>query len=128
MSLNVRENLIFLQQLYSIKWTEKQRRGHRLFSIHICFMPTRKIRVIKGNAKCLHIKKLTCKGNLWHVFICLRPRSLSPPPLLTHCTCTVCKRVCSIRILIHTGKGGKNCTRQKVRGATVHKAGSKIPA
>ncbi len=44
----------------------------------------------------------------------------SPPP--THCI-----RVYSI--LIHTGKGGRGeeVTREKVRGAIVYKAGSKIP-
>ncbi len=29
----------------------------------------RKIRLIKGNAKCRHLKKFTCKGTLWQVFI-----------------------------------------------------------
>ncbi len=40
----------------------------------------RKIRLIEGNAKCRHLKKLTCKGTLRQVFICLRP-----PPLLGFC-------------------------------------------
>ncbi len=49
--------------------------------------------------------------------------SYTLPPPLTHC-----KRVRVYCILIHTGKGGgKRRTREKVRGATVHKAGSKIP-
>jgi hypothetical protein len=44
------------------------------------------------------------------------------PPFTVHCI-----RVYSV--LIHTGKGvgGESSTREKVRGATVHKAGSKIP-
>ncbi len=42
--------------------------------------PRRKIRQIESNAKCRHPKKLTCKGTLWLVFICLRP-----PPLLSFC-------------------------------------------
>ncbi len=29
----------------------------------------RKIRLIEGNAKCRHLKKLTCKGTLRQVFI-----------------------------------------------------------
>jgi hypothetical protein len=29
----------------------------------------KKIRLIKGNAKCRHLKKLTCKGTLRRVFI-----------------------------------------------------------
>jgi hypothetical protein len=32
-----------------------------------------KIRLIEGNAKCRHLKKLICKGTLRQVFICLRP-------------------------------------------------------
>jgi hypothetical protein len=42
------------------------------------------LRLIEGNAKCRHLKKLTCEGILWQVFICLRPRTPYPPPL-THC-------------------------------------------
>jgi hypothetical protein len=30
----------------------------------------RKIRLIESNAKCRHLKKLTCKGTLLQVFIC----------------------------------------------------------
>ncbi len=37
----------------------------------------RNIRLIESNAKCRHLKKLTCKGTLRKVFICLRT-----PPLL----------------------------------------------
>jgi hypothetical protein len=33
----------------------------------------RKIRLIESNAKCRRLKKLTCKGTLRKVFICLRP-------------------------------------------------------
>ncbi len=40
----------------------------------------RKIRLIERNAKCCHGKKLTCKGTLRQVFICLRS-----PPLLGFC-------------------------------------------
>jgi hypothetical protein len=57
-----------------------------------------KIRLIEGKAKCCHLKKLTWKGTLQQVFICLRKNPLSPP--FTHCI-----RVCSI--LIHTWRGGK---------------------
>jgi hypothetical protein len=42
----------------------------------------RMIRLIEGNAKCRHLKKLTCTETLWQVFICLRPRTQYPlPPL-----------------------------------------------
>jgi hypothetical protein len=34
--------------------------------------------VIEYNAKCRHPKKLTCKGTLQQVFICLRPRTPYP--------------------------------------------------
>jgi hypothetical protein len=87
------------------KMDRKAKTTSPVFSIwDICFMPTavENNKLIEGNAKCRHLKKLACKGTLRQVFICLKLRSLSPPPLLTHCT--VCKRVCSI--LIHTGKGG----------------------
>jgi hypothetical protein len=40
----------------------------------------RKIRLIECNAKCRYLNKLTSKGTLWQVFICLRP-----PPLLGFC-------------------------------------------
>jgi hypothetical protein len=56
------------------------------------------IRLIEGNAKCGHLKKLTCKWTLQQMFICLGPRSqnpIPPPPPNTLYTC----------ILIHTGKG-----------------------
>jgi hypothetical protein len=39
----------------------------------------RKIRLVEGNAKCCHLKKLT-KGTLRQVFICLRPGTPYPPP------------------------------------------------
>jgi hypothetical protein len=63
---------------------------------------------IEIKAKCTsHLKKLTCKGTLRHVFIC--PRSLP----LTHCIHVYC-------ILIHTGKEPGELTREKARRATVH--------
>ncbi len=47
-------------------------------------MDRRKSKLIEGNAKCRHPKKLTCKGTLRQVFICLRPRTPhQPPPLHT---------------------------------------------
>ncbi len=45
----------------------------------------RKIRLIEGNAKCRHLKKLTCKGTLRQlIIICLRPRTPNPPPPPIH--------------------------------------------
>ncbi len=43
----------------------------------------RKIRLIEGNAKCHHLKELTCNGTLRQVFICLMPRTPNPPSLHT---------------------------------------------
>ncbi len=62
--------------------------AHYAFCMCIVFPPMavnlllhrRKIRLIEGKAKC-HLKKLACKGILRQVFICLRPRTLYPPPL-----------------------------------------------
>ncbi len=41
------------------------------------------MRLTEGNSKCCHLKKLTCKGTLRQVFICLRPRTRYPPRLHT---------------------------------------------
>ncbi len=62
-------------------------------------------------------KKLTCKGTLRQVFICLRPRTLYHPPYTLY-TC--------IQYTFSHREGGESWTREKVRGPTVHKAGSKI--
>ncbi len=65
------------------------------------------------------IKKSTCKGTLRDVFICLRLRNpYPPPPIHTVSVHTV--------YLFTQGRGGE-LTRDKIRGATVHKAGSNIP-
>jgi hypothetical protein len=66
----------------------------RLYSVRV---HRRKIRLIEGNSKCCHLKKLIYKETLRQVFICLRPGAPYPPPI-THCI-----RVYSI--LINTGKG-----------------------
>jgi len=59
---------------------------------------------------------LTWKGTLRQVFICLRP----PPLLWPHNS--------PLHNYSHReGEGDKRWTQEKVRGATVHKAGSKIP-
>ncbi len=70
-------------------------------------------------------KKLTCKGTLRQVFICVRPRTPYPSPHSHY----------SILYFFTTGKRGRkggNWTRKEVRGATEesieHKAGLKIPA
>jgi hypothetical protein len=68
----------------------------------------------RRNAKCRHLKKLTCKGTLRQVFICLRPKTPYPSPL-THYS-----------VLIHTGKGGEGGEfdqREGNRGDTDQKAG-----
>jgi hypothetical protein len=63
-----------------------------------------------SKAKCRHLKKLTCKGTLRQVFICLRP-----PPLLRHHTPPpYTLYTCILYTYSH-------------REGEVHKAGSKIP-
>ncbi len=48
----------------------------------------RKLRFVEGNAKCRHLKKLPIKREFAaDFFICLRPRTLSPPPYTLY-TCT----------------------------------------
>ncbi len=39
----------------------------------------RKTRLVEDNAKCWHLRKLTCKGTLRQVFICLSLRTPYPP-------------------------------------------------
>jgi hypothetical protein len=66
-------------------------------------------------------KKLTFKWTLRQVFICLRPRNPyhPPPPLHTVYVCAV--------YLPTQGRGeGGELNQREVKGATVHKAGSKI--
>ncbi len=65
----------------------------------------RKIRFIEGNSK------LTCKGTLRQVFICLRPRTPCIQYTYSH----------------REEEEEESWTREKVRGGTVHKAGSKMP-
>ncbi len=108
-----------------------------------------KIRLIESNAKCSYLKKLTYKGALRHLFICVRP-----PPLLGfywgwignffgfwiwsdterhtpaeyglqhNSTLPNPPSVthCLYIMYFDFGKGGR-WTRKKVRGAIVHKAG-----
>ncbi len=60
----------------------------------------RRIKLIEDNAKCRHRNKMTCKGTLRHVFICLWTRTPYPPPLHT------ITFIHYIVLLIHTRKGG----------------------
>jgi hypothetical protein len=80
----------------------------------------RKVRLIEGNAKCRHLKTITCKGTLRQEYICLSPRTPYTTPYTLY-TCILY----SIPYLFTQGRG-KSWTRKKVRGATVHKAGSTI--
>jgi hypothetical protein len=57
------------------------------------------MRLIEDNVKCYHLKKLTCKGTLRQVFICLRPST--PYPLLPY-TLYTC-----IQYIIHTEEWGE---------------------
>jgi hypothetical protein len=76
--------------------------------LHDMFYSRRKIRLVEDNAKCRHLKFFTCKGTLRQVFIFMRKRTPPPPPP-------------------HYTQGGGIRTREKVKEAKVHKAGSKIP-
>ncbi len=120
------------------------------------FLPNRRqIRLIESNAKCCYLKKFTCKGTLRQVFICLRPPPLldfclgwccnfvgsesgqkqsvkllqnmlsnttqhTPIPFQPHTVCIYCT------LTMGRGEGRGRWTREKVKEAIVHKAGSKI--
>ncbi len=76
--------------------------------------------VLRRWCKMLSSKKLTCKGTLRQVFIYLRPRTPYPPSYHT---------VYVYEAYLFTqgmgGGGGGRWNREKVRGATVHRARSK---
>jgi hypothetical protein len=79
----------------------------------------RKNRLIESNAICRHLKEFSCEGILLQVIICLKS-----PPLLRFCLGWY---MCIQYTYSHMGRGeGGELTREKVRGATVQKAGSKI--
>jgi hypothetical protein len=83
-----------------VPWKEGCVGGAKISRLKIFFY-----RLIEGNAKGCHLKKLTCKGTLGQVFICRRPRTPYPPPLHIVYVYTV---------LINTGQGrGESCTREK---------------
>ncbi len=83
----------------------------------------RKTRLKEDNAKFCHLKIVfTCNGTLHQVFICLRPRTPSPPPPLHTLYSTCIKYTYS-----HRDGGGGGLTIEKGIGAKVNKAGSKIP-
>ncbi len=102
---------IFLKSAAELLRLYKYVKTNSLFRRNIWF--------IDGNAKCHQLEKLTCKVTLRQVFICLRPRISYPTPLYTLHTCI--QSTCS-----HREGGGESWSSEKVRGATVHKAGSKI--
>jgi hypothetical protein len=79
----------------------------------------RKIKLVEDNAKCRHLKKLICKGTLRQVFNCLRPRTPYPPLHTLKYTC--------IQYSYSRRERGDIITREKIKGATVHEGGSKIP-
>jgi hypothetical protein len=85
----------------------------------------RKIRLIEGNAKCRHLKKLTCQETFWQVFIFSEAQNPIPLPLLyTEYVYTVYFRY---TYSDREGGRGEDWFREKIRGAIVHKAGSKKP-
>jgi hypothetical protein len=78
----------------------------------------RKIRLIEDNAKCHHLKKLSYKGTLRQVFLCLRPRTQSPP--FTHCI-----RVYNILFTQGRGEEGIVEPERRLEGQQVSKLGGK---
>ncbi len=74
-------------------------------------------------AKCRHLKKLPVKGQaagVWGLLPLLWPHTTTTTPY------TMYTYVYS-EYLFTQGRGGRRWTSEKVKGATVHKAGSKIP-
>ncbi len=79
-----------------------------------------------------HQSKISSSSNIYLYSDFAAGVYMSEAPSLLMIPCPPPYTLYSISIysrLIHTGKGGgeEYCTREKVRGATVHKAGSKIP-
>jgi hypothetical protein len=58
---------------------------------------------IDTKAKCRHLNKITCKGTLRQVFICLIP----PPPLPRYTLYTVRQYVLYVHVLIQYGRLGE---------------------
>jgi hypothetical protein len=83
----------------------------------------RKIRLIECNAKCRYLKKLICKGTLRQMFYL--PEAPSPP-MTPYSASPYTLYTCIQYFYSHreVGEGGE-LTREKVRGAIVHKAGRK---
>ncbi len=94
------------------------------FCIFFTVTARRKIRLIEGNSKYRHLKILNLKGILRQLLSVWGAELHNPPPPLTHCSVYV-----YAVYLFTQGKGGGvgRWTREKVRGKTDHKAGSKIP-
>ncbi len=84
-------------------------------------LPLRKIRLIESTAKCRHLKNLPVKrlcGSRLSVWGPIPP----PPPTLYTVYVHIVYLFTQGRLEV-----GECCTREKYRGATVYKAGSKIP-
>jgi hypothetical protein len=84
----------------------------------------RKIRLIEGNEKCRHPKSLPVKGALRQVFVCLRPRTPSPPPPLTNYTVYV-YTVCLFSVHTGWGVGGRVEPEGRLVGQQFTKLGRK---
>ncbi len=80
-------------EYFCTEWTTEK------YTAVVTLIPRRNIRLIEGNAKCRHLKKLTWKGSGRQVLICLRP-----PPLLGFCL------GCSINFV-----GSESCQIQSVK-------------
>ncbi len=109
---------LFLFTLYLVVYVENvSRLLRRIYNI-VCYNLVvlscrKKIGVIEDNAKCRHPKNLQVKGLCSRCFSVWGPEPHTPPIQYTYSH--------------RKGGRGKSWTREKVREATVHKAGSKIP-
>ncbi len=96
-------NIKSLPSLSSVTWLRtncarnfQSTRISHIYAFCMCSVPPmpmnlwlhhKKIRLIEGNAKCRHLKKLACKGTLQQVFLCLKARTPIPPPPYTMYLC-----------------------------------------
>ncbi len=100
-----------------LSFQDRQEGGH--YTCTYTYFP-RKIRLIECNAKCRYLNKLTSKGTFQQVFFLSEARS---PPMIPYSP-PHAVYVYTVHLFTHGSVGGE-LTKEKVRGAIVHKAGRK---